>query len=87
MAANGSSLRELYRNLETPGTNRLRAARAALRTAYGMSPSEDPVTFLLRLNLELAETEKNAKTITTPGLPACGLNPDEFVSAGCIHPR
>ena len=44
MAANGSSLRELYRNLETPGTNRLRAARAALRTAYGMSPSEDPVT-------------------------------------------
>ena len=45
MAANGWSLRDLYRTLETPGTNRLRDAQAALdsavRAAYGMKDSED----------------------------------------------
>jgi hypothetical protein len=33
MAANGWSLRELYRTLETPGANRLRDAHAALDSA------------------------------------------------------
>ena len=33
MAANGGSLRELYRTLEPPGTNRLRDAHAALDAA------------------------------------------------------
>ena len=41
MAANGWSLRDLYRTLETPGTNRLRDAQAALdsavRAAYAMN--------------------------------------------------
>ena len=59
MAANGWSLRDLYRTLETPGTNRLRDAQAALdsavRAAYGMKESEDTLAFLLRLNLELAD--------------------------------
>ena len=55
MAANGWSLRDLYRTLETPGTNRLRDAHAALdsavRAAYGMKEGEDTLAFLLRLNL------------------------------------
>ncbi|MDE3068789.1 MAG: hypothetical protein KGJ60_14745, partial [Verrucomicrobiota bacterium] len=45
MDANGWSLRELYKSLETPGENRLRDAHAALndavRSAYGMKPDED----------------------------------------------
>ena len=51
MAANGWSLRDLYRTLETPGANRLRDAHAALdsavRAAYGMKATEDPLAFLL----------------------------------------
>jgi len=45
MDANGWSLRDLYRSLETPGANRLRDAQAALnsavRAAYGMKSEED----------------------------------------------
>ena len=61
MDDNGWSLRDLYRTLETPGTNRLRDAQAALdsavRAAYGMKESEDTLAFLLALNLELADKE------------------------------
>jgi len=45
MAANGWSLRDLYRTLETPGTNRLRDAHAVLDSAvcaaYGMNDNQD----------------------------------------------
>jgi hypothetical protein len=45
MAAKGWSLRDLYRTLETPGTNRLRDVQAALdfavHAAYGMNDTED----------------------------------------------
>ncbi len=55
MQANGWSLRDLHRTLETPGANRLRAAHAALdftvRAAYGMKDKEEPLAFLLDLNL------------------------------------
>ena len=40
MAANGWSLRDLYRTLETPGTNRLRDAHAALDSAVRRLPHE-----------------------------------------------
>lgn len=49
--------RDLYRTLELPGENPLKAAHEALdsavRAAYGMRPEEDPLTFLLALNGEL----------------------------------
>jgi hypothetical protein len=65
MAADGWSLRDLYRTLETPGSNRLRDAHAALdsavRAAYGMAKDEDPLAFLLRLNLDLAAKETKGK--------------------------
>jgi hypothetical protein len=42
----------LSRTLETPGANRLRDAHAALdaavRAAYGMKETEDPLAFLIR---------------------------------------
>jgi hypothetical protein len=88
MAANGWSLRDLYRTLETPGTNRLRDAQAALdyavRAAYCMKDAEDTLAFLLHLNLELAEKEANGAHVAPPGSPRLTPNPDEFVTADCI---
>ena len=88
MAANGWSLRDLYRTLETPGTNRLRDAQAALdsavRAAYGMTDKEDSLAFLLRLNLALAESEAKGGTITPPGLPSNVVHRDVCMSGDCI---
>ena len=90
MAANGWSLRDLYRTLETPGTNRLRDAQAALdsavRAAYGMKESEDTLAFLLRVNLALSAVEDSGKPITPPGLPANISNPKDFRTPDCIQP-
>jgi hypothetical protein len=63
MAANGWSLRDLYRTLETPGTNRLRDAPAA-RAAYGRKENEDMLAFRLGLNLELAERREKWQPIS-----------------------
>ena len=90
MAKNGWSLRELYKTLETPGANKLRDAQAALdtavRAAYGMNPDEDILTFLLKLNLALAEKEKQGQPITPPGLPDFYPDPPALVTADCIKP-
>ena len=90
MAANGWSLRDLYRTLETPGTNRLRDAHAALdsavRAAYGMKPDEDPLAFLLHSNLALAVQETKGETIAPPGLPTSVSDVADFVTADCIQP-
>jgi hypothetical protein len=89
MAANGWSLRDLYRTLETPGTNRLRDAQAALdsavRAAYGMKENEDMLAFLLGLNLELADREEKRQSITPPGLPNTVQNSRDFSSDDCIQ--
>ncbi len=88
MDANGWSLRELYKSLETPGENRLRTAHAALdaavRAAYGMKPDEDILAFLLKLNLELAAKEAKGEPIAPPGLPAFVPEPEDFVSQDCV---
>ena len=89
MQSNGWSLRDLYRTLETPGANRLRDAHAALdtavRSAYGMNPTEDPLAFLLKLNLECAEKETKGESITAPGLPSFVLAAADLVSNDCIQ--
>jgi hypothetical protein len=89
MAANGWSLRDLYRALETPGANRLRDAQAALdsavRAAYGMKVDEDPLGFLLRLNLELAYREAKGEALTPPGLPIRVAKVDGLFSPDCIR--
>jgi hypothetical protein len=88
MTANGWSLRDLYRALEIPGANRLRDAHAALdsavRAAYGMDRDEDPLAFLLRQNLELADKEAKGETITPPGLPTLVSNREAFVTEDCV---
>lgn len=91
MTANGWSLRDLYRTLETPGANRLRDAHTALdltvRSAYGIGKDEDPLAFLLRLNLDLAAKEAKGQPITPPGLPTFVPNPKDLVSKDCITVR
>jgi hypothetical protein len=89
MATNGWSLRELYRTLETLGSNRLRDAHAvldaAVRSAYGTKAGEDILAFLLQLNLKLAEMESGGQSITPPGLPQPISNLADFTSLDCIH--
>jgi len=90
MAANGWSLRQLYRTLQTPGANRLRDAHTALdsavRAAYGMKDSEDTLVFLLRLNLKLAEKEVKGEPITPPGFPTMVPDNEQLISPDCIQP-
>jgi hypothetical protein len=72
------SLRDLYRSLEEPGANPLRAA-------YGMGKNDDILTHLLALNHACAEKEKSGQKITPPGLP---LPPEEhaaFITTDCIE--
>ena len=90
MAASRCSLRDLYRPLETPGTNRLRDAQASLdsavRAAYATMDTEDLLVFLLRLNLELAEKEARGEPITRPGLPNFQPKPAQLVTDDCVKP-
>ncbi|HEX8296400.1 MAG TPA: type IIL restriction-modification enzyme MmeI [Chthoniobacteraceae bacterium] len=83
------SLRDLYRTLDDPGANSLRDAHTrldtAVRAAYAMPPSADPLTFLLTLNLQLAAKEKAGEPITPPGLPLPDSAPGEFVTDDCIR--
>ena len=88
IAVNHWSLRDLYRTLETPGTNRLRDAQAALdsavRAAYGMKATEDTLAFLLALNLGLADKEANGIRLTPPGLAVSVGEAKEFMSKDCV---
>lgn len=90
MAANGWSLRDLYRSLETPGANRLRDAQATLDSvvgaAYGMKTGGNTLAFLLSFDLELADKEAKGQTITRPGLPPAAPDPGSFVTEDCIRP-
>ena len=88
MAAHGWSLRALYRTLDEPGDNPLRTAHArldtAVRAAYEMAKTADPLAFLLALNLNLATKEKAGEKITPPGLPLPESERLALVSSDCI---
>jgi hypothetical protein len=89
MPKNGCSLRALYKTLETPNTNMLRDAQDALdttvRAAYSMKPKEDILTFLLKLNLELADKDMKGEPIIPPDLPTLVRKPLEFISGDRIQ--
>jgi len=82
------SLRELYRSLESPGKHPLKGAQAALdgavRAAYGMGKSKDPLGFLLDLNARLAARESEGETIVGPGLPPRAGNAKRLITADCV---
>jgi len=89
MAELGYSLRDLYRTLEEPGANSLRDAHArldtAVRAAYGMSSSVDPLAFLLELNLALAAKEQKGVPITPPGLPLPPAEQAAYITDDCVR--
>ena len=104
MAKLGYSLRELYRKSEGPGANSLRDAHTrldtAVRSAYAMPATADPLAFLLDLNLALAAREKAwavrndtpsggrvipDRPITPPGLPLPEAERTAFITDDCVH--
>jgi hypothetical protein len=83
-------LRELYRTLELPGANPLKAAHAALDTAvlaaYGFHPAKDLLAQLLALNQSIAANNASGSPVTAPGLPAEAKSLSEFITDDCITP-
>ena len=90
MTTHGLSLRDLYRTLELPGQNPLKNVHekldTAVRAAYGMKKSDDPLTFLFVLNQELAKKEKEGETVIGPGVPSVGIDPAELISEDALRP-
>ncbi len=88
MKDNNWSFRGLYRTLELPGSNPLKDAHdrldRAVGAAYSMKRREDPLSFLLVLNGQLAERERVGETIAGPGLPSVAEEPGRFVSTDCV---
>lgn len=95
MAANGWSLRDLYRSAEVEGVHPLKEAQAALdvavEAAYGKPADQEATEFLLEMNLALAEDEAAGENIQGPGLPRVDgqtLDPKDprWFSTDCIEP-
>jgi N-6 DNA Methylase len=84
------SLRDLYRELDDPGEHPLKKAQAeldaAVREAYGMEDADDPLAFLLDLNLTLADQEATGKRIQGPGLPDFIDDRSSYVTDDCVLP-
>lgn len=83
-------LRELYRTLELPGANPLKAAHAALDTAvlaaYGFHPAKDLLAQLLSLNQSVAANIASGSPVTAPGLPAKDAQTRvDFITTDCIQ--
>lgn len=82
------SFRELYRTLELPGASPLKDAHdkldEAVRAAYGMKKSDDPLSFLLDLNQAVANKEDAAEAVVGPGLPPIVRDKSKFVTDDCI---
>jgi hypothetical protein len=86
--AHDLSLREIYRALELPGSSPLKDAHdkldQAVRSAYGMTKKEDELSFLLALNLELAESESRGLSIRGPGFPVGIAKDARYVGSDCV---
>jgi hypothetical protein len=82
------TLRQLYRLGELPGENPLNLAQeqldAAVQAACGMTAKENPLAFLLHLNLESATREDAGHDVGAPGLPAAVTDATPFMSDDCI---
>mgnify|MGYP001336044936 CR=1 FL=1 len=83
------SFRELYRTLELPGNSPLKDAHEtldeAVREAYGMKKSEDVLSFLLKLNQDVANKEDADESVVGPGLPPIVKDKSKFVTNDCIQ--
>jgi hypothetical protein len=83
----GFSLRELYRS---PGDHPLKDVHnnldEAVRAAYGMSDTADPLAVLLELNTQVAAAEENGDPVQGPGLPGVINDPSPYITTDCIKP-
>jgi hypothetical protein len=91
MLDHGYNLRNLYRTMELPGDNPLKRAHAkldaAVRKAYGMTPKENVLESIFKLNQTVAEREGSMRAVVGPGLPPCVKNRAEFITSDCIVQR
>jgi SAM-dependent methyltransferase len=90
MQKHALSFRDLYRTLDEPGANPLRAAHARLdaaaRAAYGFAPGAEPLGALLALNHAVAAREAAGEAVVGPGLPPAVADPAPFVTDDRIGP-
>jgi len=88
MQRNNMSLRELYRTLELPGRNPLKDAHSdldrAVRAASGMKKRDDPLAFLLDLNIQLASQEASGEPVVGPGLPPTVKKLNAYITKDCV---
>lgn len=84
------SLRDLYRSMELPGVHPLKEAHAkldaAVRDAYGMTPKQDALAFLLALNGKVVAAEHSGQQVQAPGLPRVVKRARDFVSTDALQP-
>lgn len=82
------SLRDLYRVIEETAANPVSEAQkkldSAVFSAYGMKKDNDILSFILSLNLELAQQEAEGKNIIGPGLPPVIKNTSAFITDDCV---
>ncbi|WP_158920952.1 DNA methyltransferase [Acidisphaera sp. S103] len=85
----GLTLRDLYRTLDKPGANPMKVLQhrldEAVRRAYRMSNEDDPITYLLALNEEVAAKEGAGGFVDGPGLPSSVDDPRKFVTEDCLR--
>ena len=83
-------LRALYRTLELPGANPLKAAHAtldaAVLAAYGFSAKADLLAQLLTLNHQVAMRLARTESVTPPGIPSGFSSPARLITEDCIRP-
>jgi hypothetical protein len=89
MARYNFSLRDLYRNRELPGVHPLRGAQEtlddAVRHAYAVPRTKNPLEFLQALNAEVSAKEMSGEPITGPGLAMLVKNRKAYVTDECIR--
>lgn len=88
MQENEMTLRDLYRVMESSPNNPISDIQEklddAVRLAYGMKKDDDILSFLLNLNLELAEKESKGEEIIGPGLPAFITDKEKYITKDCV---
>lgn len=88
MVNNHFCLRDIYKTMETTPNNPVSEIQAELdntvRDAYGMSPEDDTLEFILKLNKKCHDREVAGKEITPPGLPKSVKDPQKYISQDCV---
>ena len=88
MVNNHFCLRDIYKTMETTPNNPVSEIQAeldnAVRDAYGMSPEDDTLEFILKLNKKCHDREVAGKEITPPGLPKSVKDPQKYISQDCV---